>query len=186
MLFWISAFRWGVFLVFLAHIAVKCVFLPRQRFGWHGLVELFVLVVVFSPHSPSCVAACVVAPRGSAAAYFLSHCAHCHVCVSCSYLSFPLHSPLIPWVVFVVRMYGSCFRALLFLFRFLLRFLLFWFFLGWHCFPYVCAYKFLVFFQVNWRFGGSAEVVTFVSEGFFLAQILAFWASSDAAELSYR
>ena len=45
----------GVFLVFLAHTAIMCVFLPRRRFGGRDLVKLGVLVVFFSSHSSSCV-----------------------------------------------------------------------------------------------------------------------------------
>ena len=47
-------FRWGI-PRFLVHIAVMCVFLPRQFFGGHDLVKLVVLVVFFSSRSPPCV-----------------------------------------------------------------------------------------------------------------------------------
>ena len=133
-----------------------------------------------------CAATCVVAPRASDSAYFLSNCAHCHVCVSCSYLSVPfafspdssgcLCRPYV-WIRF---------SGFVVLFRFLLLHFSCFGFPGLALFPIGLRVQILMFFQVNWCFDGPAVVVTFVPKGFSMDHILAFWVSPDVVELSYR
>ena len=137
LLLWVSVFRRGI-PRFLFHIAVMCVFLPRQLFGGRDLVKLVAVLVAFcSSRSSSLVLLHVLMLRVRRLLHICFHIACVAMSASLVHILVSLlHFPLIPWVVFVGRMYGSSFRVLLLLFRFLLlRFLLFLVLYGLSMFP---------------------------------------------------
>ena len=85
--------RW-IIRLFLAHIEIiMCVFLLLPRFGWRGLVR-FSPVALFlygCRFRVRCYMCCCSSRVGCCV--FPPHCVHCHVRVSCAYLSVPFSFP---------------------------------------------------------------------------------------------